>query len=98
MPLPNSNADLNPNEVKWDVILNFLSKYTSTGSTLALEAHIKTWTKVAPDASNAFITFFGNATAAGSFSWAPNATDSNGNVIRVIASPVMMVKFYSFNK
>ena len=92
MPLPQSNSDLNPNEVKWDIIVNFINKFTATNSTLALEAHIKTWTNVAPSAANDFVTFFGNATAAGSFSWVPTATDSVGNVIGVIASNITAVK------
>jgi hypothetical protein len=89
--LPKSNFDLSSSEVKFDVFLNFISKYRQSGTTLALEARIKTWTKVAPGNSANYITFFGNQNAAASFNWVPTATDGNGNVVNVIASNLTLV-------
>jgi hypothetical protein len=89
--IPKSNMDLTPSEIKFDVLLDFTSKYKQNNTQLALEARIKTWTKVAASTSDNFVTFFGDENAAASFSWVTFATAGDNTIIPVIASPLTLV-------
>ena len=92
--LPKSNYNISPREVKFDVLVDFVDKYQQNGTTLALEARIKTWTKVAQGNSASYVTFFGDKDAAASFNWVKTATDGNGNIVNVLASNLTLVIYF----
>ena len=89
--IPKSNLDLTPNEIKFDVLMDFTHKYKQNNTQIALEARIKTWTKVAASTSDNFVTFFGDENAAASFSWVTVATAGDNTLVPVIASNLTLV-------
>ena len=59
---------------------------------IALEAHLKTWTKVRQGQNTqGYITFFGDQQQHASFGWAPTASLPDGQDVPVLASNLTKV-------
>jgi len=85
----NSSFELAPNEIKFDLVVDFVSNYQSEGSKLALRARVRTGKKIADNSGGEFthVNIEGDSGSSGIFSWVPEVVNGGGESVNVIASP-----------